>query len=115
MNTAGRLPFRHRRVGPGCRELASRSRRRVKVVIPPSFKRRLAKKTREMRAAVVECVERLADNPRHPSLQTDKVRGAEGVFEAYVDRSNRVTFNYDEDGRIVMRKHCTHDAVLRNP
>ena len=39
--------------------------------------------------------------------------GHEGVFEAYVDKKNRVTFHYAE-GRIVMRKHCNHN-ILKNP
>jgi hypothetical protein len=32
------------------------------------------------------------------------------VWEAYVDRANRVTFHY-EVGRIVMRNHCNHDII----
>lgn len=41
------------------------------------------------------------------------MRGRDGVFEAYVDQKNRVTFHY-EAGGIVMRKHCNHD-ILKNP
>jgi hypothetical protein len=39
--------------------------------------------------------------------------GSAGVFEAYVDKKNRVTFHY-EQGAIVLRKHCNHD-ILKNP
>ena len=88
----------------------------MRVVIPPSFHRRLRKKSGEFQAAILECVERLGDDPRHPGLHTHKVKGAKGsVFEAYVDKSNRVTFHYDDEGRIVMRNNCTHDAVLKSP
>lgn len=43
------------------------------------------------------------------------MQGFEGVWEAYVDRGNRVTFHYDEDGSIVMRNHCNHDMLTRSP
>jgi hypothetical protein len=57
---------------------------------------------------------RLGENTRHPGLQTHPVRGTPGVFEAYVDRANRLTFHYDDEGRIVLREHCSHD-ILRRP
>lgn len=64
--------------------------------------------------AIVETAVRLGENVRHPGLHTHRVRGTEGVYEAYVDRGNRVTFHYDEQGRIVLREHCSHD-ILKNP
>lgn len=57
----------------------------------------------------------LADDPRHPGLQTHRVQGSRGVFEAYVDRANRVTFHYDDAGRIVLRNNCTHEILTRRP
>jgi hypothetical protein len=62
----------------------------------------------------MECIFRLAENPRHQSLQTHPVRGSRGVFEAYVDKSNRLTFEYGDDC-IVLRNHCNHDIVDRRP
>lgn len=38
----------------------------------------------------------------------------EGVWEAYVDRGNRVTFEYAVDGSIVLRNHCNHDILKRS-
>jgi hypothetical protein len=66
-----------------------------------------------LQAAILECVHRLGENTRHPGLQTHPVRGHRGVFEAYVDRANRVTFHYD-GATVVMRRHCNHD-ILRRP
>lgn len=83
------------------------------IVIEPAFKKRLAKKTPQQRGAILECIERLGRNSRHPGLHTHRVQGAKGVFEAYVDDANRVTFHW-EDGAIVMRNHCNHD-VLKTP
>ena len=41
------------------------------------------------------------------------MQGHRGVWEAYVDRANRVTFHYDGE-TIVLRKNCNHD-ILRRP
>ncbi|MEX1006463.1 MAG: hypothetical protein WD271_01295 [Acidimicrobiia bacterium] len=41
------------------------------------------------------------------------MRGYRGVWEAYVNEGDRVTFNM-AGGRITMRVHCNHD-VLRSP
>lgn len=84
------------------------------VVVPRAFQRRVAKKPRAEVAAVTETVARLMQNTRHPSLQTHKVKGHPGVFEAYVTKANRVTFHY-EGGKIVLRNNCNHDRVLRTP
>jgi len=59
-------------------------------------------------------MQRLEENPRHPSLQTHPVRGTRGVFEAYIDDGNRITFHYGK-GHIVLRTHCNHDILKRNP
>jgi hypothetical protein len=34
------------------------------------------------------------------------------VFEAYVDKKNRVTFHW-EDGKIILRNNCNHDILKR--
>jgi hypothetical protein len=83
------------------------------VFLPRSFRRELERKPPSLRAAILECVLRLGEDTRHPSLQTHRVQGTPRVFEAYVDRANRVTFHYDGP-TIVMRKHCNHD-ILRRP
>ena len=65
-----------------------------------------------MQLAIARCLELLADNPRHPGLRTHRVQGAPGVWEAYVDRANRVTFHYD-GSTIVLRNNCNHDILHR--
>ena len=82
--------------------------------IPDSFRDRLRDKPAKLQAAVLECVSRLGENPRHPGLRTHKVQGHPGVLEAYVDRANRVTFHWNE-GTIVLRNHCNHDILTRRP
>jgi mRNA-degrading endonuclease YafQ of YafQ-DinJ toxin-antitoxin module len=82
------------------------------LVIPKSFKRVAKKKERHMQGAIARCLELLGDNPRHPGLQTHRVQGMPGVWEAYVDRANRVTFHYDGE-KIVLRNNCNHDILNR--
>jgi hypothetical protein len=41
--------------------------------------------------------------------------GKPGVWEAYVDDANRVTYHWDDEGRIVLRKNCRHDILDRRP
>lgn len=72
-----------------------------------------------MQTAIRKCIERLGDDPRHPGLRVRKMSGREGVWEARVDRKNRVTFHMEngtlESGTICMRNHCNHDILYRNP
>lgn len=85
--------------------------------IPTRFKRQLRKKTPQLQDAILECVEKLGENSRHPSLQTHELQSRKGVFEAYVDKANRITFHYERRAGqrfIVLRKHCNHD-ILRSP
>ncbi|QXE28955.1 MULTISPECIES: hypothetical protein [Microbacterium] len=89
--------------------------------VSPNFKRVLQKKPKEMREAVKQCILRLSENPRHPGLNTHKMKGLRSkdqVWEAYVDAGNRVTFHYELVGKktiIVLRNNCNHDMLTRNP
>lgn len=83
--------------------------------IDDKFKKRLEAKPPKLQAAVLECVQRLADGPQsNAGLRTHPVQSHPGVFSARVDRANRVTFHWDQ-GVIVLRNHCNHDAVYRRP
>jgi hypothetical protein len=85
------------------------------IVAPPQFRRIAKKKPPQLQAAIARCVSLLADNPRHPGLEAHLMQGVPGVWEAYVDRSNRVTFHYDDARRIVLRNNCNHDILKRRP
>lgn len=86
-----------------------------KLIIPMKFKKVLAKKTPQMQAAVLDCVKQLGTNPRHPGLNTHRVQGRVGVWEAYVDAGNRITFDYDDDGAIRLRNNCNHSILDKSP
>lgn len=83
--------------------------------ISDQFRKVLQRKPAELQAAILKCVARLGEDPRHPGLRTHRLQGVSGVWEAYVDRANRVTFHYGDDGRIVLRNNCNHDILTRRP
>ena len=56
----------------------------------------------------------MADNPRHPSLRTKKIRGHRDIFEASVTINIRMTWEFYKDG-ILLRNIGPHDATLNNP
>jgi mRNA-degrading endonuclease RelE of RelBE toxin-antitoxin system len=56
----------------------------------------------------------LANDFRHPSLHTKKIKGSEGIWEARVDISYRLTFEVIED-TIFLRVVGNHDEVLKSP
>lgn len=86
----------------------------MKITIPRKFKKVMGKKEPAMQASIVAAIQQLADDIEYPGLRVHKMQGHAGVWEAYIDRSNRITFHYGEDG-IVLRNNCNHDMLRRNP
>lgn len=56
----------------------------------------------------------LADNRKHPSPRTKKIKGREDIFEASVNMGIRITWEFYEDG-ILLRNIGRHDKTLNNP
>ena len=67
----------------------------------------------EEQGAIARCVRLLRENPRHPGLRVSKLGGT-NVFEVRIDRSRRLTFEWDEE-TLVLLNPCDHDKVLKNP
>ncbi len=78
------------------------------------FKRAYRKKPPEMQVVIDRAIVRLRVNPRDPVLGTHRIRSVRGVWAADLDRANRLTFHWDGD-TIVLRNHCNHDILNRNP
>jgi mRNA-degrading endonuclease RelE of RelBE toxin-antitoxin system len=57
----------------------------------------------------------LAANPRHPSLQTKRLKGYEGIYEARVDQAYRFTYHRQPNDTLILRTVGRHDETLRNP
>jgi mRNA interferase RelE/StbE len=81
--------------------------------LPVPLRDALHAKPPVMQGAIVKCLRRLRENPRHPSLHTKKMQGVPGVFESRAGRGDRVTWEW-HGGVIVVRNHCNHD-ILKNP
>ena len=56
----------------------------------------------------------LVGDLRYPSLRVRKVQGVEGIWEARVSRSLRLTFQIEAD-TIALRNIGSHDETLDKP
>jgi mRNA interferase RelE/StbE len=83
------------------------------------FTRRFLKSFIHLPVAIQEKVKKqlalLANDPRHPSLQTKPIQGATGIFEARVDIDYRLTYERDSEDTLVLRVVAKHDKALKNP
>lgn len=81
------------------------------------FERSFKGKTPKMKKRILRTLELLAADPRHNGLHTHKVKGTRGVWEAYIDNANRVTWEWADDAEntIVLRNNCNHDVLTRSP
>lgn len=83
------------------------------------FTRRFLRSYARLPSAVQEKIKKqialLAENPRHPSLQTKPIQGAPGIYEARVDVDYRLTYEGDLDDTLVLRVVGKHDEALKNP
>jgi addiction module RelE/StbE family toxin len=57
----------------------------------------------------------LADDPRHPPLQTKPIQGASGIYEARVDIDYRLTYERNEENTRVFRVVNRRDKALKDP
>ena len=80
------------------------------------FKKRLEKKPPDQVDAILRCIKKLeqelASPVRRHGLRVKKMSGYSGVYEARIDRSNRLTFERAGD-RVVLRTHCNHSVLGR--
>jgi mRNA-degrading endonuclease RelE of RelBE toxin-antitoxin system len=69
----------------------------------------------EIQAKVKKALRLLAENLRHPSLQTKPIQGVLGIYEARVDQSYRMTYERLPGNVVRMRIVGKHDEALRHP
>jgi addiction module RelE/StbE family toxin len=85
----------------------------MQVIYTNSFKKDYNSLTLPVQRQADKKLGLLISNPRHPSLQTKKMKGTKDIWEARISRSYRMTFNVVEDF-IILRRIGTHD-ILRAP
>jgi mRNA interferase RelE/StbE len=78
------------------------------------FKENYVKLNEEIKKRVKTKLKLMAENPMHPSLRTKRVQGTQNIFEASVNMSIRITWQYVESG-ILLRNIGEHDETLKNP
>jgi len=57
----------------------------------------------------------LFSNPRHPSLQVRKLESHSSIWYIRVDLNHRLTFEFDEEGTLILRNVGSHDPTLTRP
>jgi mRNA-degrading endonuclease RelE of RelBE toxin-antitoxin system len=66
-----------------------------------------------LQRAAEKQLERLAENPRHPSLNVKKMQDPRNIWEARVTKGYRLTLQMDGDV-CILRRLGTHD-ISRTP
>ena len=69
----------------------------------------------EVRKKILKMLRLLAENPRHPSLQTKPIQGAKGIYEARIDQSYRMTYQRLPNNTLRLRAAGKHDETVKNP
>ena len=75
-----------------------------------SFFRDFRALPKEIQARTEKAIQRLAQNPSYPSLRVKKMQGLEGIWEASVTMSYRLTFHRAGD-TLILRRVGTHDIL----
>jgi mRNA interferase RelE/StbE len=86
-----------------------------KIKFTRRFLHSFARLPRALQEKIKKQIELLAENPRHPSLQTKPIQGAEGIYEARVDIDYRMTYEREADDKLVLRVVGKHDETLKKP
>jgi len=86
----------------------------VPIELTHRFVKQYAMLPAAIRVKVDKALLQLDSNFRWPGLRSHPVEGTDGIFEAYVDRKYRMTFQRRGDA-FVMRNVDKHDACLHNP
>ena len=68
----------------------------------------------DAKKALKKKLDLLADNPKHPSLRTKKIKGSVDIFEVNINMDIRMTWEFYEDG-ILLRNIGKYDKTLGNP
>lgn len=86
-----------------------------KIKSSPRFIKAYLKLHPAIREKVDKALKLLAENPRHPSLQTKPVQSFKRIYEARVDIQYRLTYERIPDDTLLIRVVALHDDALKNP
>ncbi len=88
----------------------------MNLVYTVRFAEAAARLSKEFRAKLPKALMLLAEDPRHPGLQTKKIQGLgdREIFEARLDQRIRFTFQIQGDV-LILRNIDDRDACLESP
>ncbi len=86
----------------------------MRLALTNRFKRAYQELNSEEQALADKALRLLVENLRHPSLRVKKIKGTEGIWEARVSRSIRLTFEVHGD-LLMLRTIGRHDEALGRP
>ena len=86
-----------------------------KIKSSPRFIKAYVKLHPAIREKIDKALKLLAENPRHPSLQTKPVQSFKGIYEARVDINFRMTYERLPDDVLLIRFVALHDDALKDP
>jgi mRNA-degrading endonuclease RelE of RelBE toxin-antitoxin system len=70
---------------------------------------------KSIRKKINRQIQLLAENPRHPSLQTKPIQGTNVIFEARVDINYRHTYERLPGDTLLLRVVAKYDDALKKP
>lgn len=86
-----------------------------KIILTDRFVAFYKKLPEGIRKKVKQQIQLLAENPRHPSLQTKPIQGTNGIYEARIDIHYRMTYERLPDDTLLLRVVAQHDDALKKP
>ncbi len=86
----------------------------MKIYYSDLFKQKVQLLEVDIKKILRNKLELMEQNPRHPSLRAKKIKGTDDIYEASINMSYRMTWQYYKDG-ILLRNIGEHVKTLKNP
>ena len=82
----------------------------MRITRTDTFKKCYKKLPREKKIKVVKQLSLLVKDPSHPSLNVHRIKGTGNIWECYIDKSYRLTFEKSSD-ELILRVVGPHDII----
>ncbi len=86
----------------------------MRLAVTNRFRRAYQALSTEDQTLADKALRLLVENLRHPSLRVKKIKGTDGIWEARVSRSIRLSFEIQGD-LLILRTIGRHDDALAHP
>ena len=86
----------------------------IQINLTKGFQERYLNKAPDEQRKIDQTLDKLGEDPRYPGLHSHRIKRTRKVWECYIDKAYRVTFEYGKNC-IVCRNNCKHSIIDRNP